>query len=190
MNKNEFLDTLRTELKFLPKEEVADIMSDYEEHFHSATKDKQSEDEIVAKLGNPTQIAKEYKTNELVKKAEENTTPRNVVRAVLATIELGFFNIIFILGPFIGALSILFAFFVTGISVAVAGIVSIVAVILSPVFPFIEIDANPVAMVLMLISMVCGGLLLTIADYYLSKLFFKLTLNYIKLNISLITNEK
>lgn len=60
MTKDKFLQQLRHSLKKLSKEEVADILQDYEEHFAFGLEAGKSEEEIAASLGSPAQIAKSY----------------------------------------------------------------------------------------------------------------------------------
>jgi uncharacterized membrane protein len=187
MNKKEFFDLLKEELKDLPESELGEILADYEEHFEIGKSKNKSEKEIVEKLGDPSTIAKEFKTNILVKKAEQNTTFSNVTRVVFASLGLGFFNLIFVFGPFVGALAVLLSLFVTAIALVVSGFGTMFAAVLSPYLPWIQLDANPISVVLLSISIICGGCLMAIATYYVSKLFFSLTLKYIKLNLNIIT---
>jgi uncharacterized membrane protein len=187
MNKKDFFEQLREELKTLPQSEVDEIISDYEEHFEIGKIKKRSEKEIIEKLGDPTIIAKEFRTSTLVKKAEKDTSIVNVTRVVLASIGLGFFNLIFVFGPFVGALAVLFSLFITGVSLVFTGFFDIFLTCFSSFIPWVKIDSNPVAVIFISISLICAGCLLDIATYYLSKLFFKMTLKYIKLNFNIIT---
>lgn len=150
-------------------------------------KKKQTEEQICKNLGDPKTIAKEFKTTSLVKEAEKDLTFSNVMRVILATVGLGFFNLVFVLGPFIGAIAVLFSFFITAFAIVISGFSTIFAVILSPMLPMIEIGINPTSAILFGISSICGGSLMAIATYYLSKLFLKLTIKYIKLNFNIIT---
>lgn len=63
MNKKEFLDTLKKELKnnnILDEDELNDILMQYEEHFYYKLEEGYSEEEIANKLSSPKDIAKEY----------------------------------------------------------------------------------------------------------------------------------
>ncbi len=57
MNKKEFMQKLK---QLLPDEDKRDILLDYEEHFLSGLSDGKTEEEIVAELGSPEEVAKEY----------------------------------------------------------------------------------------------------------------------------------
>lgn len=63
MNKKEFIDILKNQLSGLPKEDIDEILYDYEEHFSVGLVRGKSEDEISKELGDPKKIAKSYKAN-------------------------------------------------------------------------------------------------------------------------------
>lgn len=60
MTKQQFLEKLEIELKRNRISEPADIMEEYEQHFAFKLADGYSEEEIAAKLGDPTGIAAQY----------------------------------------------------------------------------------------------------------------------------------
>jgi hypothetical protein len=59
MTKAQFLTTLRMKLSVLPPEECNELMEDYESHFAFGLQNGKSEEEIVAELGDPEELAKE-----------------------------------------------------------------------------------------------------------------------------------
>jgi uncharacterized membrane protein len=59
MRKKEFLEELKKRLVGLPKEDVKEIIEDYEEHFRVGKKKKRKESEIAKSLGNPKNIARD-----------------------------------------------------------------------------------------------------------------------------------
>lgn len=61
MNKKEFINELRKNLKSIKKEDREEIVQDYEEHFAIGKKQHRREEEIAKSLGNPKEIAKEAK---------------------------------------------------------------------------------------------------------------------------------
>lgn len=61
MNKNEFLHVLQKELNPLGPAAISEILADFEEHFANGLARGKSEDEITAELGNPAEIAQQYK---------------------------------------------------------------------------------------------------------------------------------
>ena len=62
MNKKEFINELRRNLKSIKKQDRDEIIEDYEEHFRIGKKQKRKESEIAESLGNPKEIAKEAKS--------------------------------------------------------------------------------------------------------------------------------
>lgn len=116
MTKQDFLEKLAMSLKSIPAQERQDILYDYEEHFVSGVASGKSESEIATALGNPEAIAKEILADYHVTQAVENISITNIVRAVLATVSLGFLNLVFVLGPLIGVIGVLVAFYVVAIA--------------------------------------------------------------------------
>jgi hypothetical protein len=92
MMKGEFLQQLNIVLKRLPKEERADIIQDYEEHFRFGLEEGKTEEESVATLGTPAQIAKEQLADYHLEKVTASATIGNVFRAFWAVNGLGYFH--------------------------------------------------------------------------------------------------
>ena len=102
MNKSEFMKELSRNLTNIPVEEMHDISIDYDEYFIIGVEKGRSEEYIALSLGEPKTIAKQLRVNYMIEKAQNTETSGNIIRAVIAAVGLGLFNIIFILGPFIG----------------------------------------------------------------------------------------
>ena len=60
MTKNEFMAKLTDELKKRNIEDAADVVEEYEQHFAFKLADGYSEEEIAAKLGDPTALAAQF----------------------------------------------------------------------------------------------------------------------------------
>lgn len=60
MTKNEFLSRLSGALASRGVADTADILEEYESHFVCKLADGYSEEEIAAKLGDPTQLAGQF----------------------------------------------------------------------------------------------------------------------------------
>jgi uncharacterized membrane protein len=200
MKKNEYIEKLEKQISDLTESSRKEIISDYEEHFSAGIEAGKSEEEIANKLGDPESIAREIKTYSLIRKAEVEKTPSNLLRAVVATLGLSFFNLVFIVGPFLGILGVLFGLVVSaitfiGVGVALTGatitfigvgVALTGATIFSPYLPNIEVGINPVAAILISLGTISFGIFFAIVDYYLIKGFYKLTINYLKLNLNII----
>lgn len=66
MRKSEFLERLTKELSRKKVADIPDIIGEYEQHFAFKLADGFSEEEIVAKLGDPVQIAAQFRPEETV----------------------------------------------------------------------------------------------------------------------------
>jgi uncharacterized membrane protein len=111
MKKVEFFKEMERLLQDIPENERQDMLYDYEEHFQIALEKGKSEEEIVTDLGTPKTIAKELKANYHIHQAKTNTSATNITRAVIASVSLGFFNLVFVLGPLFGLLGILISLY-------------------------------------------------------------------------------
>ena len=61
MNKSEYLNKLTNELGHMPYGDVKDIIQSIEEHFEEGISEGRSEEEIAASLGDPKELAAEFK---------------------------------------------------------------------------------------------------------------------------------
>ncbi len=198
MNKQEFISMIRKSLGDMRSEDVNDIIYDYEEHFNIGMQEGQSEEEIAVKLGNPTSIARQYRADYMVKQAEQHKSTANMLRAVLAIIGLGFFNIIIVLGPFMALVACLLALFAASLSIVVAGMGVLIGIILHPVLSstisipgFLLGSTQMIAAGLLgAVGIISFGLLLLIGTYYLSRLFYNLTIKYLRLNVSIVSSKE
>jgi uncharacterized membrane protein len=192
MNKAEFMKVLTAQLCRLPEAERADILYDYQEHFAIGAEKGKSEEEIASSLGDPLLIAKQFTADSLVKQASETKSVGSITRAVFAITGLGFFNLVFVLGPFIGLVGILIGLFASAFAVTLSGIALLLTTIAAPIFPeFINLGGiSPTAVIIFSIGVTSLGLLFFIGVIALAKLFFKGTLNYLKMNISIIKKQE
>lgn len=179
MTKDKFLQQLRHSLKKLSKDEVADILQDYEEHFAFGLEAGKSEEEIAASLGSPAQIAKELLADYHLEKVAASATTGNVFRAIWAVIGLGFFNFVIVLGPAIAIAALIFSGWVMGISL-----------IISPLLVIVEAIVHSSGFVLfnLFISLVfCGvGYFIVVGMLYVTKLAVNGLIRYLKFNTSLV----
>lgn len=187
------MNSLNASLAGFSTEERSDIIYDYEEHFSIGLQSGKSEDEICRELGDPDNIAKQYKINSTIERASSVPSAGNIFRAVLASIGLGLMNLIFVLGPFLGVAAILFALWVTSCSIIFAGIITTFSIVLSAIFPgFVSLSGfiPPIAVILFGIGLTALGLLLFMGSSNIYKLFFRCTVKYLKMNINIITGRR
>lgn len=189
MNKTEFINILSSELNRLSIADSADILYDYEEHFNIGLENGKSEDEIVESLGDPQAIAKQFNVDSMVKQASEASSVGNITRAVFATAGLGLFNLIFILGPYLGLVGVLIGLFASAFALTLSGVCLLLVTIAAPLAPqFVNLSGvDPTAIVFFSVGLTCLGMLFFMGVITLSKWFFKLTLEYLKMNMKIIT---
>jgi uncharacterized membrane protein len=191
MNKKDFLHRLSKYLGNVPREDEQDIISDFEEHFEMGKKEGRSEEELAESLGDPRAIANQFRANIMLARAEKETTAANITRAVFASLGLGFFNLIFILGPFLVILGLLIILFAAAISIAAGGITGLIGTIFSPLFPGVfNMLINPAITVFASIGLICLGVLFFIGIIYLTRGFFRLFIRYIKFNVRIISGRE
>jgi len=187
MTKNEFLEILRTNLKGLPEDEIKDILYDYNEHFLIGISKGRTEEEIATSLGNPKQLAKEIKANYHITKVESGYSLRNLFQAVFASVGLGFFNLVYVVGPFLGIIGALIGLFVAGIVIIVSGGVFFFLTLTNSTLIAIP---NITAGIFLSLALISFGILWTIGTIYLCKLFYQITIMYLRFNLNIITNRR
>ncbi len=189
MNKKEFFKELKLRLKNLNKEDRDEIIEDYEAHFAIGLKKGRTESALIKSLGNPKIIAKHTYADLLIKKAENKSSFPNVMRAVLASIGLGFFNLVFVSGIFFGLVGVLIGIYAVTISLIFAGLAAIIVPFVAMSTNFIYVGVTPIISIFAGIACAGLGLLLLIGDYYISKGFFSVIIKYLKLNIKIIVGK-
>ena len=168
MTKKEFMQRLK---KLLPEKDKRDILLDYEEHFLSGLTEGKTEEEIVAELGTPEEVAKEYGyvENEAIK---GNATAG--VGLIFLDVILFISGFIFsIFGIWLALWAIPFALFVASMFLIVLSFISIAAITL----PWYILLTTGIALL-------AFSILLGIGMLYLTKGLFSLIKWYYKLHVS------
>ncbi len=187
MKKQIYLKTLRKELAGLPKEEIDDIIEDYKEHFETGLKKRRKEESIAKGLGKPKQVAKQLKAEYHVKIAQETKKIKHVGKAIFATVSLGLFNLIIVLGPLIGLFAVIISLYAVVLSLGVSGVASFVAGVLliiagSATFGLGVFFAG--------IALIAFTILFVEVVNLVTKYFFKGVIAYLKLNVRIIKGEE
>jgi len=191
-NEQEFIRILRTRLEgTLPKDELDDIVSDYSEHFAIGKANGRTDEELWRSLGSPEDVSREIRVMHLVKKAENVRSAKNIFHAVIATLGLGFFNLVFVLAPFIMLVVMLFMIFMIGIFLSFLGPVAFVYSVLQLAgVPASDLWVSPLAGIFFSIGITSSGLLIVLGNYYLARFFYRVGIQYLKWNISVITDTE
>lgn len=182
MTKHEFLTELEALLERLPEEERRDVLYDYEEHFQLGLADGKYEEDITASLGRPKTIAKELSADYYITHAKENQSAANITRAVIAVVALGFFNLIFVLGPFAGIAGLIIGLY--------AAAVSLILVPVGLLFRGVMIGGGHILSGVFNIMMSVGaGVLMMIGLIYLTRWMYILSLRYLQFNVRIAKGE-
>jgi uncharacterized membrane protein len=184
MVKNEFLDKLEYLLSRVPEQDRKEMLYDYQEHFEIGLANGRSQAELIAELGDPHVIARDLLADYRIGKAEQDKTPSNIGRAIMATISLSFFNLLFIIAPVAG----LFGAYVALCAVSF-GLTILPLAILGSYFFGYSYESFLVNFFVSLTSFSLG-VLMSIGMIYVGKFFYNVVLRYIKFNVKVIKGER
>lgn len=120
MTKAEWLKELENRIQRLSSQERAEIMADYREHFDMGMENGKTQEQICISLGSPRSIAQSIMMSSLVEEAQSAPTLRGrghaILRMFLLILVLAPFNFLILVGPFLVLFSLLFAGWVTPLS--------------------------------------------------------------------------
>ncbi|OCT13176.1 hypothetical protein A8709_20755 [Paenibacillus pectinilyticus] len=108
------------------------------------------------------------------------TKPDTGIKAIIISIMLGFFNLLFVLGPWLGICAALIGFFVAGFALLIAPVIGVLTSLAGTTgsdFQFISFS---------LLACFGLGIIITTLSSWLLKMFFKLSRAYIQFNAKLI----
>lgn len=200
MDKKSFLKRLDDRLRFLAEAERKDILYDYEEHINAAIENGEDEAKVIEKLGSPELIARQFNATQSIKNAEQNKTTGNMLRAVVATMGLGFINLILI-GPFFGLLGCLIGFYFAAFGFAFSGLISaaigMYGLLGGNMEQFIHLgnavsynaDVMSMGVVGLGIFLASIGGLVAVFSIWATRWFYKGTIAYLKLNLNVLKGE-
>ena len=192
MTKGEFLYNLRNNLSILPKEEIENIIEDYSMHINELLDEGESLDQILNKLGDPKEIAKQYIEElgyEDKNKDEKNTEPQYKINENNYESEsLRSRNItLFIFMQIINFLFLAWVLFGIGVAVFSVGVSGIAVAGSSLAVLFLNTSVNVGIRLLKVFVMAGVGILLFNVALAIGIKMIKLLIKYVKWNISLIS---
>ncbi len=192
MRREQFMAQLRRSLGRLAEEEKREILADYEEHFRAGLQEERGEEEIAQALGNPATIGRIYRIESLADEHRQGWGAADTTRAVFASLSLGFFNVLFILGPFAALVGVLVGLWAAAASIGLAGVAAVVAGLVGPFLPrFAGTPAAGVVFTILAgIGLAAAGLLAVLGMAWLTRRFFVLTARYVRFNARIITGKK
>jgi len=90
MNRVEYINKLKSELGSMAYNDVTEIVNDIEDHFAAGVLAGKTEEEIADSLGNPVELAREYKEGmdlpKILRKKEEMASKPNVQQPTSSTV--------------------------------------------------------------------------------------------------------
>jgi len=197
MTREQFLAGLKRSLGGMSEAEQKEILYDYAEHFRMGAADGKSEEQIAQALGNPRLLGRSYRIDSLLEEPAEGGGVKagSVVRAVFASVSLGFFNLIFVLGPFLGLVGIMIGLWACAVALPLCGLAVVLASILSAAAPFLQgyIDLggiHPAVTFFAGIGVSGLGVLAALGMWELSKLFIKMIAAYVRFNARVVTRRR
>jgi len=177
--RDRYMLELESMLKVIPEAQRKEWLYDYYIHFQQAVENGQSEEDAARELGDPRSIANELLLVYRVDQAETNNSFGKLSRAVFATVSLGLFNIIFVLGPYMALTAVLIALWASSVAIGIAGIGIVFESLWNRTFTI------PQALSLGLITSSIT-ILLILGLKALTSAFYKMTLKYLKFNTRIV----
>lgn len=121
MTRHEFIRRLRSGLRGMPPEDLADVVSDYEAHFDAAAAEGRTEAEVAEALGNPSRLARELRLEAGIRNWQSDRTPSSAWSAVLAFMGLATLDILILMPIVLPLIGIVIAFYVVAVALFVGG---------------------------------------------------------------------
>lgn len=192
MTKGEFLYNLRSNLSILPKEEIENIIEDYSMHINELLDEGESLEQILNKLGDPKEIAKQY-IEELgyedsVKEYKNTEAQYRVNESNYEAKKVKSGNIaLFVFMQIVNFLFLAWVVFGVGVAVFSVGVSGIAVAGSSLAILFLNTSVNIGIRLLKTFVMAGVGILLFNAALAIAIGMVKLMIKYVKWNISLIS---
>ena len=156
MNKTEYLNRLSNELGHMPYGDVKDIMQSIEEHFDAGVSEGRSEAEIAESLGDPKELANEFKDgakfNQIMKRRKKVDGGRDGTGRLFVVV----FNIFVGVGMWLVLLAaIIAALCILGVDLGIIGVI-VASIIMGKITEFL------VPFIFLLLTLICVAIFLVI----------------------------
>lgn len=179
MNREMYMRELDRLLAAVPEHIRAEWLYDYDMHFRMEAERGVPEEQTAYALGDPRIIAGELLLGYRVREAETRQNVVSVSRAVFATLGVGFFNLVFVLGPFFALLGVLICCWAVAAALFACGMVAVLEGFYGDIFNW----QQSVSIASALFGL---GILAGTASLWATRGFFRLTLKYLKFNTRLV----
>ena len=147
--------------------------------------------EFMRKLKSSISGLPEVEKQELLGDGSTEGRGKRIVRALFASTSLGFFNVLFIVGPYAGLVGGMIGLWAGAGTIALSGVATILALIVAPLFPSVIFvgGINIAALVFASIGVSALGVLAVIGMWKLTKLFLEMTRRYVLFNLRIVKGE-
>jgi uncharacterized membrane protein len=183
MTRSEFIRELDSLLRELPDKERLDILASYTQHFLNGVKSGKSEQEIAEALGSPRLIAQEILADHRIYQANSDASVGNMTRTVIATVMLVFFNLVFVLGPFLALIGVLIGLYAASLALLIAPV--------GLLFPFVIPEASDHRTYMVFAGIASFGLggMMAIGLFRVTGWLYRQSLRYLHFNLRLIRGK-
>lgn len=188
MTKDKWIEKLKRGLQGLSKDEINDIVADYNEYFYSAEEKGRTEEEVCESLGDPSKLAKQLKADCRIKTAQENMSIKNMLKAIFAILTLSVFNLVIMIGPIMGVVGIIFGVGVAGIALLGAGIISFFGLLIFGSSALAGLGFGLTLGIAFLLGLFLSsmGIIFIILDFWFGKWVFNGLVKYFKFNYEIV----
>lgn len=188
MIKDKWIEKLKRGLQGLSKDEIDDIVADYNEYFYNAKEKGRTEEEVCESLGDPNKLAKQLKADCRIKTAQENMSPKNILKAIFAILTLSVFNLVIMIGPIMGIVGIIFGAGVAGVALLGAGIISFFGLLIFGSSALAGLGFGLTLGIALLLGLFLSsmGIILIILDFWFGKWVFNGLVKYFKFNYEIV----
>ncbi|SFB24089.1 MULTISPECIES: DUF1700 domain-containing protein [unclassified Bacillus (in: firmicutes)] len=183
MLNNEYMSKLESLLSKVPEKDRREMLYDYEEHFQVGMTNGKSQADLIAELGDPHVIARDLLSDYHVGRVEKVQTTSKT-RAIIETISLVFFNLIFVVGPLGGIFGAFIALCGVSLGLSVMPFAILGSYFLGYSYESFAVNFFASLTVLSL------GLLMGIGMMAIGKVFYRLFVSYIKFNFKIVKGGK
>nr|WP_239587609.1 DUF1700 domain-containing protein [Bacillus pakistanensis] len=163
----------------MPHEDREALLYDYKEYFEAASAEGKTDAEVIEELGSPKVIARELLANYNISIAEKNCSIKNIMNAIIASLSLGFFNAVLIVGPAIGILGVFLGCCVLAIALSLSPLI---------LFSGLFFDGTMNIWLTLFSSFIlCGfGVMFCIGLMNIGRFLYNILIRYIKLNANIV----
>lgn len=166
MNRNDFMEKLKENLvKYkLSNQDIKEILDDFNDHIQQSMLYGKTEEEIVETLGNPFQIAEEYKSIQAIRDVIKNPTGHSFIKLVIHCIGSGVGGLVYLLFALFGEFLILLGSFQI-LTIGLVGVICIIGLFIPYIrnnWVLIGLETNLLAKLLIMLLL---GITLCFSSY-------------------------